>query len=366
MVRSQWAAAFLVAVDLVWVMGTGALDRFTATILAVLVAAAPFSARFPRGRTWNGFWNAALALAFLLLLQRVIGSGTDGLLGGGVLLAMACQIHLLHVGSGEKRGDLLTFNSVLIALVAGQAGRIEGFTPFAALWGAALVTFLIAEADPRGRRARHAFRRTLAPAAVLAAGTLGLATLVPSDLRIHDPVEPGALGFVGQTDIQPEARIDLRQFRPPADEDAVLFRIAPRTGSPADVPAHWREAVLEHQDGSRFLHVHRIERDAPLGVESFPDGRGPKPRPTRPAAAPGTARDRGCFHSARRLPRDAARHGGRRVATSSPRCRAPRVPRLRARHRALGSARRDRVTRRPGSLSPRRRREPRCRASGDP
>ncbi len=270
----QVAAALLVTADLAWVHQTGTLHPAAALGLAVLAAAAPFCAVLRRLRAWRLGWNAALGAAFLLLIQDVLAGGAEGLLGGGVLLAMTCQIHLLHAGDGTKRADLLTFNSVLIALVAGQAAESGGFAVFGTLWLCALVAFLAVEASPARTRRRLLVRRSL-QAAGLAAGTLlALGLLVPEHVQLRDAGDANSLGWSGRAELGSEARIDLRRFQPPRDETAVLFRVVLRSGARTDVPSHWREAVMEHQDGPRFLQRHVPRSGSHLGIGSTMPARG--------------------------------------------------------------------------------------------
>lgn len=274
------AAMLLVAADLGWVLQTGALHPGAAATLALLVVAAPFCAQLARSTRWTHAWNAALGTAFVILVQRVVTGGTAGLLEGGVMLAMTCQVHLLHAETGRRRADLLTFNSILIALVAGQAGSGGGFAGWLALWASALVAFLVTEAAPEESPATHVLRRAAGAALTTGSLALGIGTAIPEGWLTHDALDAATLGWTGSTDLGTGERLDLRRFRPPADETAVAFRVAVRSGRREEVPTHWRTAVLEHQDGMRFVARHRLGSGVPLGIESTPTDRGRLERAT--------------------------------------------------------------------------------------
>ena len=283
--RSRLAGTSLVAADLAWVLQTDALSAPIAGALAALVVASPLCDRFRSHRVWVPAWNLALGAAFVALVGGVLLGGTSGLLSGGVLLAMACQVHLLHAGSGPRQADLLTFNSVLIALVAGQAGEAAADAGWLALWVGALVLFLMTAAEPPQPTKRAQLTRSLGGALTAAAATAGISVAIPDDLMSRDPDFAAAIGWAGRTEVEDAERIDLRSFRPPVDEAAVMFRIALREGEPSAVPPHWREAVLEHQDGSRFLGRSRPGPRAPLGIEAEPAGPGRLTRESGPTAA---------------------------------------------------------------------------------
>lgn len=281
--RGRLAATALVAADLAWVLQTGALSHSMAGALAALIGAAPLCGRLRSHRGWTSAWNLGLAAAFVALVGGVLVRGTGGLLGGGVLLAMACQVHLLHAGTGPRQADLLTFNSVLIALVAGQAGETAAGAGWLALWVGTLVLFLMTEAAPAPSGVQ--LTRPVGGALAAAVAAFGISVALPDDLMTQDPELAAALGWAGRTDLETPERIDLRSFRAPADEAAVMLRISLREGEPTAVPPHWRDAVLEHQDGSRFLARSRPGPRSPLGIDSAPAGPGRLTREAGPTAA---------------------------------------------------------------------------------
>ncbi|MBM4063532.1 MAG: DUF3488 domain-containing protein, partial [Planctomycetes bacterium] len=235
----------LVLIGLGFVQATGIVSAQAMLPLWLSTLASPWLRRLQRFWPWRLAWNAAVLLVFTLLVRHAATTGLLFLLEDGLLLTALCQVHLLNNVGERQRPDLLFFNSVLIAFVTSLFAADLSWCVLFVLHGAVLVPALqVAVFARRGAPAvraaagallRDGLQRAVAVGAVAAAAFL----LLPRDFH-----RQGWLGDLGGVGAAHEAgladRIRLGDERHVALGDMVVLRVAPASGRPEDVPAHWR------------------------------------------------------------------------------------------------------------------------------
>ena len=253
--------AALVLVNLAFVYITEAASWTWLGPLIALTFASPWLSRLAGSWIYRLCWNLAVLGVFALLVQHVTYAGVAYLLEDGLLLAALCQVHLINVLGPNQKPDLVFFNSFLIAVVTSYLGLELGYSlVFLAYAPVLFISMQLltlartgAEMKPGlfGVAVRQGFFRS--------AVVLGLTAIAfffwPRDfhrrvflaLRLSPP---GALREVAFSE-----EIDLGQTGKATASDRIVMRVRLTSGTPADVPTHWRGATLDRFDGTAWRAV---------------------------------------------------------------------------------------------------------------
>lgn len=226
--------------------------------LVGLAVAAPWLSRFAYSWVYRLCWNLAVLGVFALLVQHVAYAGVAYLLEDGLLLAALCQVHLINLLGPNQKPDLVFFNSFLIAVVTSYLSLELGYSLVLFAYAPVLIvsmqllTLARSGAEPSPRLFRLAVREGLVRAALV----LGVTTIAfffwPRDfhrrgylaLRLSPPDALREVAF--------SENIDLGQTGQATVSDRVVMRVRLLSGTPADVPTHWRGATLDRFDGTSW------------------------------------------------------------------------------------------------------------------
>lgn len=248
----------LVLVNLAFVGITEAARWTWLGPLIGLAIAAPWLSRLAHSWVYRLLWNLAVLGAFALLVQHVTYAGVAYLLEDGLLLAALCQVHLINMLGPNQKPDLVFFNSFLIAVVTSYLSLeleyslvLIAYAPVLVI-SMQLLTLARTGAEPPTRLVRLAVRQGMVRAALV----LGLTTIAfffwPRDFHRRGYLAlrlspPAALREVAFSD-----KIDLGQTGQATVSDRVVMRVRLLSGTPADVPTHWRGATLDRFNGTAW------------------------------------------------------------------------------------------------------------------
>ncbi|MCC6781411.1 MAG: DUF3488 domain-containing protein [Planctomycetes bacterium] len=259
----------LVAINLVFVHLTGAVDPAWLAPLFLATLSAPWTGGLRESRMWCALWNVGVVATFALLVHDAVTFGPRQLLEDGMTLAAFCQVHLLNVLRDEQRSDLLFFNSFLITVVTSFFAQDLAFSLVFAVWSFAFVAAL-ALAHDHGRRPPWVVLREAAARGVVVLVATGLAfAFWPRDFRrpglVDDALLLGGLGNAAQVGFA--EKIDLRRSSHVTVSERVVLRARLTKGRADDVPRHWRGATLDAWDGRGWItlpsggRTPRVERE---------------------------------------------------------------------------------------------------------
>jgi transglutaminase-like putative cysteine protease len=270
--------AALVLVNLAFVYITEAASWTWLGPLVGLAVAAPWLSRLAGFWVYRLCWNLAVLGVFALLVQHVSYAGVAYLLEDGLLLAALCQVHLINVLGPNQKPDLVFFNSFLIAVVTSYLSLELGYSLVFFVYAPVLVITmqLLTLARSGAELSPRLFRLAARQALVRSALVLGLTTIAfffwPRDFQRRGYLAlrlspPDALREVAFSE-----EIDLGQTGRATASDRVVMRVRLTSGTPADVPTHWRGATLDHFDGSSWRmarHIYAAEYWQPAGRRTW-------------------------------------------------------------------------------------------------
>jgi transglutaminase-like putative cysteine protease len=225
--------------------------------LVALTLASPFLVRLRGYRLYRLLWNLAVVGVFAQLVHHTTSAGAEYLLEDGLLLAALCQVHLLNNIGPDQKPDLLLFNSYLVVVVTSFLSMDLGFSLVFVLYALFLILSLqvltasrLTVPGPLRPVLRDAFPRAL----VVLACTMVVFFLWPRDfhrrglLTANFEFRPGeSLLTTGFTD-----EVSLDRSGGAQTSQRVALRVELLRGRAGEVPAHWRGAVLDRFDGSRW------------------------------------------------------------------------------------------------------------------
>ncbi|MHC4971807.1 MAG: transglutaminase family protein [Planctomycetota bacterium] len=232
--------------------------------LVGLAIAAPWLSRLAGSWVYRLCWNLAVLGAFALLVRHVTYAGVAYLLEDGLLLAALCQVHLINVLGPNQKPDLVFFNSFLIAVVTSYLSLELGYSLVFLAYAAVLVISmqLLTLARSGAEISPGLFRLAVRQGLVRSALVLGLTTIAfffwPRDFHRRGYLAlrlspPDALREVAFSEV-----IDLGQTGKATASDRVVMRVRLRSGTPADVPTHWRGATLDRFTGTSWRKVKNV------------------------------------------------------------------------------------------------------------
>lgn len=245
----------LVALNLVFVHLTGAVDRAWLALLFVATLSAPWTGRLRASRIWCAAWNLGVIATFAALVRDAVASGPRMLLEDGMTLAAFCQVHLLNVLRDDQRSDLLFFNSFLITVVTSFFCQDLAFSLVFAVWAVAFVTTLALAHDRGSRPAWSMLREGTARAFLILAATGLVFAFWPRDFRRPGIVDDTFLlgGFDEVAQVGFAEKIDLRRSSHVTVSERVVLRAKLASGRADDVPSHWRGTTLDAWDGRTWM-----------------------------------------------------------------------------------------------------------------
>jgi len=269
----------LVLVNLAFVEITEAARWIWLGPLAAVTLLSPLLVPLVRHLWYRLTWNAVLVGVFLFLGHRFWNVGTQYLLEDGLLLAALCQVHLLNNIGDKQQPDLLFFNSFLMAVVTSFLSFDFAYCLVFLVYAPLLVLAMQLLALTRSGAAREPglLRRALAQGLARSVVVLGLTMVVffflPRDFQRRGMLghrfrfrPPGRLLDVDFTD---EVKLDRSGTVNASDRVVMTVRL--RRGSAAEVPVHWRGAVLDVFDGSEWKPAFTsfVQRDRPWRRSRF-------------------------------------------------------------------------------------------------
>jgi len=229
--------------------------------LIVLTLASPWLSRLTGSWVYRLCWNLAVLGVFALLVRHVSYAGVAHLLEDGLLLAALCQVHLINMLGPNQKPDLVFFNSFLIAVVTSYLSLELGYSlVFLAYAPVLVISMQLLTLARTGCEIKPGlFRLAVRQGLLRSALVLGLTAVAfffwPRDFHRRGLLAlrlspPDALRQVAFSD-----RIDLGQTGKATVSDRIVMRVRLTSGTPADVPTHWRGATLDRFDGSSWRAV---------------------------------------------------------------------------------------------------------------
>jgi transglutaminase-like putative cysteine protease len=226
--------------------------------LIVLALASPWLSRLAGSWVYRLCWNLAVLGVFALLVRHVSYAGVAYLLEDGLLLAALCQVHLINMLGQNQKPDLVFFNSFLIAVVTSYLSLELGYSLVFLAYAPVLVISmqLLTLARTGAEMKPGLFRLAVRQGLLRSALVLGLTAVAfffwPRDFHRRGLLAlrlspPDALREVAFSD-----RIDLGQTGKATASDRIVMRVRLTSGTPADVPTHWRGATLDRFNGSSW------------------------------------------------------------------------------------------------------------------
>jgi hypothetical protein len=260
--------------DLAFVQATGVVSVRGLLPLWLLVVAAPWLRSLQRLPLFRGAWNGTVLLVFGILCHHALTTGLLHMLEDGLLLAILCQVHLLHNVGSRQRPDLVFFNSLLIAFITSffvtdlQWSLLFVLHAFA-LIAALQANTLLAHAAPAAARL---LRRTVLADSAKRTLTVGLLTtavfvLWPRDFQRRGWLDAESL-LPGHRQIELADRIVLGGERRTAPSGELVLRVVPGSADTAP-PSHWRGLVFTTFDGATWLPP-RASRRGPAATGDLP------------------------------------------------------------------------------------------------
>ncbi|MFO1053584.1 MAG: transglutaminaseTgpA domain-containing protein [Planctomycetota bacterium] len=241
----------LVALNLVFVELTGAVDPRWLIALFAFTLSAPWTSRFRDSRIWCALWNSGVLITFTLLVRDAVTTGPKQLLEDGMTLAAFCQVHLLNVIQNERRADLLFFNSFLIAIVTSFFCQDITFSLTFAAWVVVFVTTLSLSHESRDLPPWTVVRDAVRRAGVVLCGTLLVFGVWPRDFRRPGLVDDALFlqGLDDGSQVGFSEKVDLGRSSHVTVSERVTLTATLESGRREDVPSHWRGATLDIWDG---------------------------------------------------------------------------------------------------------------------
>lgn len=244
----------LALLDLGFVQATEVVSLRGLLPLWILTAAAPWLRRLQHRRLFRIGWNGTVLLVFAMLCRHAFTTGLLHMLEDGLLLAILCQVHLLHNVGARQRPDLVFFNSLLIAFVTSFFVTDLQWSLLFALHALALVAALQANLllQPHAAQ-RNAIRwRWLWIGSARHTAVIGALTAIgfvcwPRDFHRQGWLETNALLPTHRT-VELADRIELGDQRPATRSDELALRVIGGADRPPP-PSHWRSAVFTLFDG---------------------------------------------------------------------------------------------------------------------
>jgi len=225
--------------------------------LVALTVAAPMLVRLRRFLAYRVIWNLAVVGVFAQLVNHTTTAGAEYLLEDGLLLAALCQVHLLNNIGPDQKPDLLIFNSFLVVVVTSFLSVDLGFSVVFVLYALLLVVslqVLTASHLPKVGTLRPVFRDALPKAVVVLAVTLVLFFLWPRDFHRRGLLTAD-LNFRPNSSLLTTGfteEVSLDRSGGALASQRVALQIELIRGRPRDIPSHWRGALLDRFDGSRW------------------------------------------------------------------------------------------------------------------
>ncbi|MBL8726301.1 MAG: DUF3488 domain-containing protein [Planctomycetes bacterium] len=244
--------------DLAFVQATEVVSWRGLLPLWLLTAVAPWLRGLQRHRVFRVAWNGTVLVVFGLLCHHALTTGLLHMLEDGLLLAILCQVHLLHNVGARQRPDLVFFNSLLIAFITSFFVTDLQWSVLFVLHAFALIAALqanttIAAVAPDAARALRrmvigdSVRRTLLVGLV----TTAVFVLLPRDFQRRGWLETTTL-LQSRHEVELADRIVLGGERSAARSDALVLRVVPAAGEEVP-PSHWRAMVFTGFDGTTWL-----------------------------------------------------------------------------------------------------------------
>ncbi len=225
--------------------------------LVALTIFSPLLIRLRRHLAYRIIWNLAVIGVFAQLVNHTTTAGAEYLLEDGLLLAALCQVHLLNNIGPDQKPDLLIFNSFLVVVVTSFLSVDLGFSMVFVIYALLLVIslqVLTASRLPTTGSLRLVIRDAVPKAIVVLAATMMVFFLWPRDFHRR-----GLL--TGDLDFRPDSSLLTTGFTEDVSLDRhggalasqrVALRIELIRGRARDIPDHWRGALLDRFDGSRW------------------------------------------------------------------------------------------------------------------
>jgi transglutaminase-like putative cysteine protease len=232
--------------------------------LLAATLASPWLSRLSGSWVYRLFWNLAVLGVFALLVQHVSYAGVAHLLEDGLLLAALCQVHLINMLGPNQKPDLVFFNSFLIAVVTSYLSLELGYSLVFLAYAPVLVVSMqvLALARSGAETSPGLHRLAVRHGLVRSAFVLGLTAVAfffwPRDFHRRGLLAlklspPGALREVAFSE-----KIDLGQTGKVTASDRIVMRVRLASGTPADVPTHWRGATLDRFDGKSWRGARNV------------------------------------------------------------------------------------------------------------
>jgi protein-glutamine gamma-glutamyltransferase len=224
-----------------------------------LTLASPLLVRLQRFFLYRLTWNLAVVGVFAQLVNHTTSAGAQYLLEDGLLLAALCQVHLLNNIGPKQKPDLLLFNSFLVAVVTSFLSIDLGYSVVFLFYAPLLVLSLQVLLASRfvtvsASVMKRVIRDSLPRAAVVLAVTLVAFFLLPRDFQRRG-ILAGDLDLRAGRQLLSvgfSEEVALDRVGGAAASNRVALRIHLLKGRARDVPNHWRGAVLDCFDGSRW------------------------------------------------------------------------------------------------------------------
>jgi len=226
--------------------------------LTALTLASPFLVRFRRFLAYRVVWNLAVIGVFAQLANHTTTAGAAYLLEDGLLLAALCQVHLLNNIGPDQKPDLLIFNSFLVVIVTSFLSIDLGYSIVFIIYAFFLVLSLQVLTASRLPSSQAGYLRLVIRDALPRAGAVLAITMVvfflwPRDFQrrglLTENLQFGSSSLLA-TGFSEEVSLD----RPGGAlaSQRVALRIELIRGRALDIPSHWRGALLDRFDGSRW------------------------------------------------------------------------------------------------------------------
>ncbi|MHC4162024.1 MAG: transglutaminase family protein [Planctomycetota bacterium] len=248
----------LVLVNLAFVYITEAARWTWLGPLIALALASPWLSRLAGSWIYRLCWNLAVLGVFALLVQHVSYAGVAHLLEDGLLLAALCQVHLINMLGPNQKPDLVFFNSFLIAVVTSYLSLELGYSlVFLAYAPVLVISMQLLTLARTGAEIRPGlFRLAVRQGLVRGALVLGLTAIAfffwPRDFHRRGFLALRLSPPDGLREVAFSEKIDLGQTGKATASDRIVMRVRLTSGTPADVPTHWRGATLDRFVGTSW------------------------------------------------------------------------------------------------------------------